>query len=56
MCGARDLDIQWPQWHTQLFEGQVEVDMRVACPQDVKDALETSQDRLLEEIGSKARA
>ena len=25
-----------PHWHTLLFEGQVAVDMRVVCPQEVK--------------------
>ena len=37
--GARppDLGTKWPKCqHTLLFEGQVPVDMRVACPQDVK--------------------
>ena len=37
MCETPDLGTKWPQWqHTLLFEGQVPVDMRVACPQDVK--------------------
>ena len=27
-CETRDLGIQWPQWHTLLFEGQVAVDMK----------------------------
>ena len=29
MCETRDLGIQWLQWHTLLFEGQVAVDMSV---------------------------
>ena len=39
MCETRDLGIKWPRWHTLLFEGQVSVDMRVVCPQDVKKML-----------------
>ena len=39
MCETRDLCIKWPQWHTLLFEGQVKVDMRVVCPQDVNNVL-----------------
>ena len=39
MCETRDLGIQWPLWCTLLFEGQVPVDMRVVCPQDVKKML-----------------
>ena len=35
MCETRDLGIQWPQWHTLLFEGRVAVHMREVCPQDV---------------------
>ena len=30
---------KWPQWHVLLSEGQVAVDMRVVCPQDVKHIL-----------------
>ena len=52
MCETRDLGIQWPQRHTLLLEGQVAVDMRVVCPQDEEDASDTSQDGLLEEMGS----
>ena len=39
MCETRDLRIKWPQWHMLLFEGQLVVDMRVVCPQDVKKIL-----------------
>ena len=39
MCETLDLDVMWPQWHTLLVEGQVAVDMRVVCPQDVKKML-----------------
>ena len=28
MCETRDLGIKWSQWHTLMFEGQVQVDMR----------------------------
>ena len=55
MCETCDLGTKWPQWHTLLFEGQVAVDMRVVCPQDVKKVHEANQDGLLEEMGSKAR-
>ena len=37
--GPAGAGTQWPQWHTLLFEGQVAVDMRVFCPQDVKKML-----------------
>ena len=37
MCETRDLGIKWPQWHILLFQGQVVVDMRVVCPQDVRN-------------------
>ena len=36
MCETRDLGIKCRLWHTQLFEEQVKVDMRVVCPQVVK--------------------
>ena len=39
MCETRDLGIQWLQWHTLLFEGQVAVDMSVVWPHDVKRML-----------------
>ena len=32
MCETRDLGIKWSQWHTLMFEEQVNVDMRVVCP------------------------
>ena len=38
MREARDLGIKWPQWHTLMFEEQA-LDMRVICPQDVKNML-----------------
>ena len=39
MCETRDLGINWPPWHTLIFEGQVSVDMRYICPKDVKKML-----------------
>ena len=39
VCETRHLGIKWPHWHTLLFEGQVALDMRVVCPQDVKKML-----------------
>ena len=39
MRETRDMGIKWPHCHTLFFEGQVAVDMRVACPQDVKKML-----------------
>ena len=39
VCETRELSIMWPQWHTRMFEGQEKVDMRVVCPQDVKNML-----------------
>ena len=56
MREARDLGIQWPQWHTLLFEGQVAVDMGGVCPQDVKKMLlKQARMVLLEEMGSHVR-
>ena len=37
MRETRDLGIKWPR--TLTFEGQVQVDMRYVCPQDVKKML-----------------
>ena len=39
MCETRDLGIKWPQCHTFLCEGQVQVDVRYVCPKDVKNML-----------------
>ena len=39
MCETRDLGIKWPQRHTLILEGLVRVDMRYACPEDVKKML-----------------
>ena len=39
MCETRNLGSKWPQWHTLMFEGQEKVDMRVVCPQEVKNML-----------------
>ena len=39
MCGTRDLGIMWPQWHTSIFEGDRNIDMRDVCPKDVKKML-----------------
>ena len=36
MLETRDSGTKCPQRHTVMFEGQEKVDMRVACPQDVK--------------------
>ena len=35
-CEIGDLGIKWSQWHTLIFEGQAQVDMRHVCPKDVK--------------------
>ena len=43
MRETRDLGIQEPQWHTLLFEEQVAGDMRVVCPQDVKNIRNNSE-------------
>ena len=51
-----DLGIQWTQWHTLLFEGQVAVDMESGLPAGCEeDASEIGQDSLLEEVGSQTR-
>ena len=56
MCETRDLGIQWPHWHTLIFEGGQKIDTRDVCPKDVKNMLlQQGQDSLLEEVGSKAR-
>ena len=39
MFGARDLGIKWPHWRTLIFEGNVRIDMRYVCPEDVKNML-----------------
>ena len=39
MCETPDPGIKWPQWHTLVFEGQVAAEMRVVCPQAVKQML-----------------
>ena len=36
MSETGDLGILWPQSHALMYEGQVAVDMRVVCPQDVR--------------------
>ena len=55
MCETRDLGIKWPHGHILIFEGEIRVDMRYVCPQDVKkNAAAAGQDSLLEEVGSKA--
>ena len=39
MCETRDLGIKWPQWHTLIFEGEVNIVMRYVFPKDVKKML-----------------
>ena len=39
MCETRDLGIKWPHWHTLIFEGDRNIDMRYACPKDEKKML-----------------
>ena len=54
MCETRDLGIAGPQWHTLLLDGQVVLDTRVVCPQDVNKVLsETGQCGPLEEMSSR---
>ena len=56
MCETRDLVITWPRWHPLLFEGHMAMDMS-GLPAGRKEMVfETSQDGLLEEVGSEARA
>ena len=38
-CETRDVGIKWPQWHVLILEGQVRVEMRYACPKNVKKML-----------------
>ena len=54
MCETRDLSIKWSYWQTLMFEGQVAVIGMPAGREE--DAFKRSQDGLLEEMGSKARA
>ena len=51
VCETRDLGVQWPRWHTLLFEEQVAVP--AGCEED---ACFTSQDGLLEDVGSHTRS
>ena len=39
MCETRDLEIEWPHWHTLIFEGDRRIDVRYVCPKDVKKML-----------------
>ena len=39
MCETRFLGTKWPHWYTLIFEGDRNVDMRFACPKDVKKML-----------------
>ena len=34
-----DLGVKWPHWHTLIVEGEIRVDMRNACPEDVHKVL-----------------
>ena len=56
MCETRGPGIQWPQWHTLLFEGAGgggdESGLLAGREEDASGA---NQDGLLEERGSKAR-
>ena len=51
VCETRDLGVQWPQRHTLLFEEQVAVP--AGCEED---SCFTSQDGLLEDVGSHTRS
>ena len=56
-CETRDLRIKWPQWYSLLFEGQGRVEMRLACPRDVKKMLpRQGHNDLLERVGDQTRA
>ena len=39
MRETRDLGVKWPHWHTLMFEGDRNIDMRCVCPKDVKNML-----------------
>ena len=39
MCDTRDLGMKWPHRHALIFEGEVRVDMKYVCPNDVKKML-----------------
>ena len=39
LCEARYLGTKWRQWHTLIFEEQVQLDMRYVCPRDAKKKL-----------------
>ena len=55
MCQTRDLGRERPQRHTLLPEEQVAVDMGGLPAGHEEDAAGTSQDGLLEEMGSQTR-
>ena len=39
MCETRDPGIKWPHWHTLIFDGDRNIDMRYVCPKDVQKTL-----------------
>ena len=39
MCETRDLGVKWPHWHTLIFEGDRNIDMRYVCAEHVKKML-----------------
>ena len=36
MCETRDQGMKWPYWHTLVFSNEITIDMRLACPKDVR--------------------
>ena len=39
MCETRDFGVKWPFWHTLVFDGDRNIDMRYVCPKYVKKML-----------------
>ena len=55
MCETRDLGIKWLHWHTLIFEGDRNIDMRCICTKKSEEhAFAAGHDSLLGEVGSKA--
>ena len=54
MCETRDLGKRLPQLHTLMFSDEINIDMRLVCPKDLKNACTEGPISVLEEVGSKA--
>ena len=39
MCETRDLGMTWPYWQTLVFSNEITIEVRHACPKDVRKML-----------------